>query len=155
MKPSYTNVVRDRGAALGIVEFDTAEDLDRAIRKLDDTEFKNPFDRTYIRIYEDDAGGKRARSRSRSRSRHAPASRYLPFAEELSLMSLRTMQGKVITITQLQQPQRLKPEQVATCWPLLHSGAVARDSLQFFYAQVAQQEPQCKREPQQESVCQR
>ena len=70
VKPSYTNVVRDRGGAVGIVEFETAEDLDRAIRKLDDTEFRNPFDRGYIRIQEDDgARGGRGRSRSRSRSR--------------------------------------------------------------------------------------
>lgn len=72
MKPSYTNVVRDRGGAMGIVEFETADDLDRAIRKLDDTEFRNPFDRGYIRIIEDDGGrgggrGERRRSRSRSR----------------------------------------------------------------------------------------
>lgn len=53
---------------MGIVEFDSADDLDRAIRKLDDTEFRNPFDRSFIRIVEDD-GGRRGRSRSRSRSR--------------------------------------------------------------------------------------
>ena len=70
VKPSYTNVVRDRGGAMGIVEFETADDLERAIRKLDDTEFRNPFDRNYIRIVEDDAGrGRGRRSRSRSRSR--------------------------------------------------------------------------------------
>ena len=75
MKPSYTNVVRDRSGAMGVVEFDTSDDLERAIRKLDDTEFRNPFDRSYIRIYEDDGsggrggGGGRRRSRSRSRSR--------------------------------------------------------------------------------------
>ena len=70
MKPSYTNVVRDRGSAMGIVEFETADDLDRAIRKLDDTEFRNPFDRGYIRVIEDDAGrGRGRRSRSRSLSR--------------------------------------------------------------------------------------
>ncbi len=46
-----------------------------AIRKLDDTEFKNPFDKCYIRVKEDkgDRGGgggrKRSPSRSRSRSR--------------------------------------------------------------------------------------
>ena len=48
-----------------MVEFDTREDLERAIRKLDDTEFKNPFDRAFIRVIDesDDRGG---RSRSRS-----------------------------------------------------------------------------------------
>ena len=73
VKPSYTNVVRDRGGAMGIVEFDNVEDLEEAIRRLDDTEFRNPFDRGYIRIIEDDGsrGRKSRRSRSRSRSRQA------------------------------------------------------------------------------------
>jgi len=73
VKPSYTNVVPDRGGAMGVVEFETPEDLERAIRKLDDTEFRNPFDRGYIRIIEDDGGrgggGGRSSRRSRSRSR--------------------------------------------------------------------------------------
>ncbi|KAK9841456.1 hypothetical protein WJX74_006119 [Apatococcus lobatus] len=64
VKPSFTNVVRDRGGVLGIVEFDNQDDLDRAIRKLDDTEFRNPFDRAYIRIRDD--SDDRGRSRSRS-----------------------------------------------------------------------------------------
>ena len=65
VKPAYTNVYRERGGVLGVVEFDTREDLERAIRKLDDTEFKNPFDRAYIRVVdESDDRGNRSRSRS-------------------------------------------------------------------------------------------
>ena len=56
-KPAYTNVVRERDGPLGIVEFETGDDMERTIRKLDDTEFKNPFDRTYVRIVEDRQGG--------------------------------------------------------------------------------------------------
>ncbi len=42
-KPSYTDVRVDRnGASYGVVEFETYEDMKLAIRKLDDTEFKNP-----------------------------------------------------------------------------------------------------------------
>ena len=74
--PSFTNVFRDRGSIVGVVEFETRDDLDRAIRKLDDTEFKNPFDRAYIRLV-DDSDSRRSRSysrsRSRSRSRCAPS----------------------------------------------------------------------------------
>lgn len=66
--PSFTNVFRDRGSIVGVVEFETRDDLDRAIRKLDDTEFKNPFDRAYIRLV-DDSDSRRSRSYSRSRSR--------------------------------------------------------------------------------------
>ena len=64
VKPAYTNVYRERGGVLGVVEFDTREDLERAIRKLDDTEFKNPFDRAFIRVI--DESDDRGRSRSRS-----------------------------------------------------------------------------------------
>ena len=38
----YTDVDRD---GTGIVEFSCREDMENAVRKLDDTEFKNPFDR--------------------------------------------------------------------------------------------------------------
>ncbi len=42
-KPSYTDVRVDRnGDPYGVVEFETYEDMQLAIRKLDDTEFKNP-----------------------------------------------------------------------------------------------------------------
>lgn len=41
----------------------------RCSRLQDDTEFKNPFDSTYIRVKRPrDQGGSRSRSRSRSRS---------------------------------------------------------------------------------------
>eukprot|EP00891_Asterochloris_glomerata_P009279 jgi/Astpho2/9279/Aster-06853 len=70
VKPSYTNVFRERNGVLGVVEFDTREDLDRAIRKLDDTKFENPFDSAYVRVIDDsEDGGGRRRSRSRSRGR--------------------------------------------------------------------------------------
>jgi hypothetical protein len=71
VKPSYTNVFRDRGGLIGVVEFENQDDLDLAIRKLDDTEFKNPFERCYVRVI-DDSDYKRDR-RSRSRSRFATA----------------------------------------------------------------------------------
>ena len=50
---------------MGVVEFDNQDDLDLAIRKLDDTEFRNPFDSAYIRIRDESDAGKRDRSRSR------------------------------------------------------------------------------------------
>jgi len=57
VKPSYVNVVPGRWDALGEVEFDTSEDMERAIRKLDKTDFSNPFDRlAACRWYKDDGG---------------------------------------------------------------------------------------------------
>eukprot|EP00602_Paraphysomonas_sp_CaronLab_P010238 CAMPEP_0185017486 /NCGR_PEP_ID=MMETSP1103-20130426/430_1 /TAXON_ID=36769 /ORGANISM="Paraphysomonas bandaiensis, Strain Caron Lab Isolate" /LENGTH=227 /DNA_ID=CAMNT_0027546915 /DNA_START=59 /DNA_END=743 /DNA_ORIENTATION=+ len=34
----------------GVVEFSNEDDMEHAVRKLDDTEFKNPFDRSYVRV---------------------------------------------------------------------------------------------------------
>ena len=73
VKPAYTNVYRDRGGLIGVVEFENQEDLDLAIRKLDDTEFRNPFERAYIRIRDESDHKARQRSRSRSRSRYPTA----------------------------------------------------------------------------------
>lgn len=42
-KPLYTDVRTDRdGKSVGIVEFETLDDMKAAIRKLDDSEFNNP-----------------------------------------------------------------------------------------------------------------
>jgi len=39
-------VVRDgEGGLLGLVDYATADDLATAIKKLDDTEFRNPYDK--------------------------------------------------------------------------------------------------------------
>mmetsp|Transcript_27361 Transcript_27361/g.37738 ORF Transcript_27361/g.37738 Transcript_27361/m.37738 type:complete len:361 (+) Transcript_27361:110-1192(+) len=69
----FAQVFRDSNGTTGVVDYSTAEDMKTAINKLDDTEFKNPFDRAYIRVKEDrrkdDEDGSRSPSRSRSRSR--------------------------------------------------------------------------------------
>jgi hypothetical protein len=52
VKPAFTDVYRDRGEAVGVAEFETQDDMLYAIKKLDDTEFKNPFEKSYIRLVE-------------------------------------------------------------------------------------------------------
>uniref|UniRef100_A0A7S0I1L9 RRM domain-containing protein n=1 Tax=Hanusia phi TaxID=3032 RepID=A0A7S0I1L9_9CRYP len=80
----YTDVDRQGG---GIVEFANEDDRDYAIKKFDDTEFSNPFDRGYIRVMKprdqmtseerekEDERERRERSRSRSRDRRKSRSR--------------------------------------------------------------------------------
>ncbi|CAE7320710.1 SR34A, partial [Symbiodinium microadriaticum] len=54
----------------GVVEYSNESDMENAVRKLDDTEFKNPFDKSFVRVkFGDDRRAKRDRSRSRSRDR--------------------------------------------------------------------------------------
>ena len=61
------------GDGSGVVEYGSFEDMRNAIRTLDDSEFRNPFDKAIIRVREDDGrgrgGGGRRRSRSRSHGR--------------------------------------------------------------------------------------
>ena len=70
--PTFAKVYNDRDRLYGVVEFESYEDLKYAIRKLDDTEFKNRYDRAYIRVVDDSErspSSSESRSRSRSRSR--------------------------------------------------------------------------------------
>ncbi|XP_073315109.1 serine/arginine-rich splicing factor SR34A-like isoform X3 [Primulina huaijiensis] len=65
----FAEVYRDSEGAYGLVDYTNYEDMKYAIRKLDDTEFKNPWTRTYIRVKEHKGSPLRSRSRSRSRGR--------------------------------------------------------------------------------------
>ncbi|KDP23469.1 hypothetical protein JCGZ_23302 [Jatropha curcas] len=62
----FSQVFRDRGGMTGIVDYTNYDDMNRAIRKLDDSEFRNAFSRSYVRVREYDS--RRSYSRSPSRS---------------------------------------------------------------------------------------
>ncbi|XP_042054125.1 serine/arginine-rich splicing factor SR30-like isoform X2 [Salvia splendens] len=62
----FSEVYRDRDGMRGIVDYTNYDDMKYAIRKLDDSLFKNQFSRSYIRVEEYDA--RRSYSRSPSRS---------------------------------------------------------------------------------------
>ncbi|PPR81625.1 hypothetical protein GOBAR_AA39084 [Gossypium barbadense] len=46
----FSQVFRDRGGMTGIVDYTNYDDMKYAIRKLDDSEFRNAFSRAYIRV---------------------------------------------------------------------------------------------------------
>ncbi|XP_072997156.1 serine/arginine-rich splicing factor SR30-like [Typha latifolia] len=69
----FSEVFREGGGTTGIVDYTNYDDMKYAIRKLDDSEFRNAFSRAYIRVKEYDS--KRSLSRSRSRSRSYSKSR--------------------------------------------------------------------------------
>ncbi|XP_024024320.1 serine/arginine-rich splicing factor SR30 isoform X1 [Morus notabilis] len=48
----FSQVFRDRRGMTGIVDYTNYDDMKYAIRKLDDSEFRNAFSRTYIRVRE-------------------------------------------------------------------------------------------------------
>uniref|UniRef100_A0A7N0RDR7 RRM domain-containing protein n=1 Tax=Kalanchoe fedtschenkoi TaxID=63787 RepID=A0A7N0RDR7_KALFE len=65
----FAEVSRDSDGTFGLVDYTNYEDMKYAIRKLDDTEFKNPWARSYIRVKQYESSLPRGHSRSRSRSR--------------------------------------------------------------------------------------
>lgn len=65
----FAEVSRDSEGTFGLVDYTNSEDMKYAIRKLDDTEFRNPWARTTIRVRKYEGSPNRSRSRSRSLSR--------------------------------------------------------------------------------------
>ncbi|KAL5983742.1 hypothetical protein ACLOJK_017833 [Asimina triloba] len=64
----FSQVFRDGRGTTGIVDYTNYDDMKYAIRKLDDSEFRNAFSRAYIRVEEYDSRKSLSRSRSRSKS---------------------------------------------------------------------------------------
>ncbi|KAK1277310.1 Pre-mRNA-splicing factor SF2 [Acorus gramineus] len=71
----FSQVFREGGGTTGVVDYTNYDDMKYAIRKLNDSEFRNAFSRAYIRVKEEDSrrglsrSPSRGRSYSRSRSR--------------------------------------------------------------------------------------
>ncbi|KAF3789414.1 Serine/arginine-rich splicing factor [Nymphaea thermarum] len=83
----FAQVFRDGDGTMGLVDYTNHEDMKYAIRKLDDTEFRNPFARSYIRVkcYERSASRSRSPSKDRGRSRSRSRSRSQSPRRERSL----------------------------------------------------------------------
>ncbi|KAJ7973331.1 putative Arginine/serine-rich splicing factor [Quillaja saponaria] len=77
----FSQVFRDRGGMTGIVDYTNYDDMKYAIRKLDDSEFRNAFARAYVRVREYDSRRSYSRSPShdsrRSYSRSPSRSPYI------------------------------------------------------------------------------
>ncbi|WVZ98237.1 hypothetical protein U9M48_043702 [Paspalum notatum var. saurae] len=71
----FTDVYREAGATIGIADYTNYDDMKYAIRKLDGSEFRNAFSRTYIKVRDYDSKRGRSRSRERSLSRSKSRSR--------------------------------------------------------------------------------
>ncbi|GMP87658.1 hypothetical protein CsSME_00039942 [Camellia sinensis var. sinensis] len=71
----FSQVFRDASGTTGIVDYTNNDDMKYAIRKLDDSEFRNAFTRAIVRVREYKSSRSRSRSRSRSYSRGRSYSR--------------------------------------------------------------------------------
>ncbi|XBJ25136.1 hypothetical protein VPH35_002860 [Triticum aestivum] len=87
----FSDVYPEAGAITGIVEYTNYEDMKHAIRKLDDSEFRNAFSRAYIRVREYNARRSRSYSRSRSRSCSYSRSRSHSYSRSRSPRSSRSL----------------------------------------------------------------
>ncbi|XP_031485230.1 serine/arginine-rich-splicing factor SR34-like isoform X2 [Nymphaea colorata] len=80
----FSQVFREGRGTTGIVDYTNYDDMKYAIRKLDDSEFRNAFSRAYIRVREYDSPSRsHSGSYSRSRSR-SPARRSLSYSRSRS-----------------------------------------------------------------------
>ncbi|KAK6243035.1 hypothetical protein QUC31_009444 [Theobroma cacao] len=89
----FSQVFRDRGGMTGIVDYTNYDDMKYAIRKLDDSEFRNAFGRAYIRVKEYDSRYDSRHSYSRSPS-HSPYSRSPSRSHSYSSRSRRRSRSK-------------------------------------------------------------
>ncbi|KAI7995642.1 Serine/arginine-rich-splicing factor SR34 [Camellia lanceoleosa] len=64
----FSQVFRDASGTTGIVDYTNNDDMKYAIRKLDDSEFRNAFTRAIVRVREYKSSPSRSWSRSRSHS---------------------------------------------------------------------------------------
>ncbi|KAJ7977566.1 Serine/arginine-rich-splicing factor like [Quillaja saponaria] len=64
----FSQVFRDGSATTGIVDYTNYDDMKFAIKKLDDSEFRNAFARGYVRVREYDSKRDSSRSPTRGRS---------------------------------------------------------------------------------------
>ncbi|PON65918.1 Splicing factor-like protein [Parasponia andersonii] len=65
----FSQVFRSGSGTTGIVDYTNYEDMKYAIKKLDDSEFRNAFSRAYVRVREYDSKRDSSRSPSPSRGR--------------------------------------------------------------------------------------
>ncbi|KAM3228585.1 hypothetical protein ACQJBY_059926 [Aegilops geniculata] len=101
----FAEVYREGGGTIGIVDYTNYDDMKYAIKKLDDTEFKNAFSKGYIRVKEYDGKRGRSYSRSRSPSRSRSKSRS-PRARSASRSRSRSLSSRSRSASKGRSPSR-------------------------------------------------
>ncbi|XP_073100251.1 serine/arginine-rich splicing factor SR30 isoform X2 [Elaeis guineensis] len=90
----FSEVFRDRQGTTGIVDYTNYDDVKYAIRKLDDSEFRNAFSRAYIRVREYDATRSLSSSRSHSNSRSRSPSYSRSYSRSRSRSQSKSPRGR-------------------------------------------------------------
>ncbi|XP_052183144.1 serine/arginine-rich-splicing factor SR34-like isoform X2 [Diospyros lotus] len=90
----FSQVFRDGSGTTGIVDYTNYDDMKYAIRKLDDSEFRNAFTRSIVRVREYKSSRSRSRSYSRSRSRSRSNSRGRSYSRSVSRSRSKSPKAK-------------------------------------------------------------
>ncbi|KAJ1262568.1 hypothetical protein BS78_09G118800 [Paspalum vaginatum] len=109
----FTDVYREAGATIGIADYTNYDDMKYAIRKLDGSEFRNAFSRTYIKVRDYDAkrGRSRSRERSLSRSKSRSRSRSHSYSRSRSRSYSRSKSPRSRSASQSRSPVKARYEQ--------------------------------------------
>ncbi|KAJ6729457.1 hypothetical protein OIU85_020378 [Salix viminalis] len=105
----FSQVFRDGSGTTGIVDYTNFEDMKYAMKKLDDSEFRNAFSRAYVRVREYDS--KRDSSRSPIRDRSHSRGRSDSRSRSLSRSRSRSKSPKNKSLRR--SPARSRPRSVS------------------------------------------
>ncbi|KAK9281194.1 hypothetical protein L1049_004089 [Liquidambar formosana] len=121
----FSQVFRDGNGTTGIVDYTNYEDMKYAIRKLDDSEFRNAFSRAYVRVKEYDS---RRDSRSPSRSRSYSKDRSPSHSYSRSRSRSKSPKAK----SSRRSPARSRSRSASSP----HSGSKPRSLSRWIYAAI-------------------
>ncbi|KAI3783865.1 hypothetical protein L1987_42954 [Smallanthus sonchifolius] len=99
----FAEVSRDSKGTFGLVDYTNYDDMKYAIRKLDDTEFRNPWTKSYIEVRQYDRSPSRSPSRSRSRSRSLRRSRSKSLGRSVSKSPSKSSSASPVKLPRLKK----------------------------------------------------
>ncbi|KAI8574743.1 hypothetical protein RHMOL_Rhmol01G0377800 [Rhododendron molle] len=102
----FSQVFRDGRGTTGIVDYTNYDDMKYAIRKLDDSEFRNAFSKGFVRVREYKSSRSRSLSNSRSPSRSGSYSRGRSYSRSRSRSRSKSPKAKSSRRSPVRSPSR-------------------------------------------------
>ncbi|KAG5567730.1 hypothetical protein RHGRI_003055 [Rhododendron griersonianum] len=102
----FSQVFRDGRGTTGIVDYTNYDDMKYAIRKLDDSEFRNAFSKGFVRVREYKSSRSRSPSNSRSPSRSGSYSRGRSYSRSRSRSRSKFPKAKSSRRSPVRSPSR-------------------------------------------------
>ncbi|XP_058210019.1 serine/arginine-rich-splicing factor SR34-like isoform X4 [Rhododendron vialii] len=102
----FSQVFRDGRGTTGIVDYTNYDDMKYAIRKLDDSEFRNAFSKGFVRVREYKSSRSRSPNNSRSPSRSGSYSRGRSYSRSRSRSRSKSPKAKSSRRSPVRSPSR-------------------------------------------------